>query len=132
MEYLLDTNIVIYFLKGKYGIKDKIRNVGLNNCAISEITIAELFYGAEKSDYPEDNYRLINDFIDEITIIPIYNSIQIFGKEKARLHKLGKIISDFDLLIGSTAIANDLIMVTHNIKEFKRLEYIRLEDWANV
>ena len=132
MEYLLDTNIVIYFLKGKYGIKDKIRKVGLNNCAISEITIAELFYGAEKSDYPEDNYRLINDFIDEITIIPIYNSIQIFGKEKARLHKLGKIISDFDLLIGSTAIANDLIMVTHNIKEFKRLEYIRLEDWANV
>jgi len=132
MQYLIDTNIVIYFLKGKFGIKDKIRKVGLDNCAISEITIAELFYGAEKSDYPEENIRIINEFNDEITIIPIFNSIQIFGKEKARLRKAGKIISDFDLLIGSTAIANDLIMVTHNIKEFERLNNIKLEDWANV
>jgi tRNA(fMet)-specific endonuclease VapC len=130
MDYLLDTNIVIYFLNGKFGIKDKIRKVGINKCTISEITIAELFYGAEKSDYPEDNLKIINEFIDDITIIPIFNSIQIFGKEKARLRKIGKIISDFDLLIGSTAIANDLLMVTHNTFEFERLDGIKLEDWS--
>ncbi len=130
MEYLLDTNIVIYFLKGKFGIKDKIRNVGLINCAISEITVAELYFGAEKSDFREDNYNTINEFIDEITIIPIFNSIKIFGREKARLRKIGKIISDFDLLIGSTAIANEFVMVTHNTSEFERLQDVILEDWA--
>lgn len=132
MDYLLDTNIVIYFLNGKFGIKDKIRKVGINKWAISEITIAELFYGAEKSDYPEDNLKIINEFIDDITIIPIINLIQIFGKEKARLRKIGKIISDFDLLIGSTAIANDLVMVAHNTFEFERLEGIKLEDWSRI
>ena len=130
MEYLLDTNIVIYFLKGKFGIKDKIRNVGLINCAISEITVAELYFGAEKSDFREENYNTINEFIDEITIIPIFNSIKIFGREKARLRKIGKIISDFDLLIGSTAIANEFVMVTHNTSEFERLQDVILEDWA--
>jgi len=130
MEYLIDTNIVIYFLKGKYYIKDKIRQIGLDKCTISEITLAELYYGAEKSDFPEDNIKIINDFIDDITIIPIFNSIQIFGKEKARLRKIGKIISDFDLLIGSTAIAYDLTMVTRNTSEFERLEGIDLLDWT--
>ncbi|MBA7573812.1 tRNA(fMet)-specific endonuclease VapC [subsurface metagenome] len=130
MEYLIDTNIVIYFLKGKYGIRDKIREVGLDKCAISEITLAELYYGAEKSDYPDNNIKVINDFIDDITVLPIFNSIQIFGKEKARLRKVGKIISDFDLLIGTTAIAYDLTMVTRNTSEFERLEGINLLDWT--
>ncbi len=130
MKYLLDTNTVIYFLNGKFRIKDKIKEVGLSNCAISEITVAELFYGAEKSDFPDKNIKTINNLIENITIIPAFDAIQIYGKEKARLSKIGRLISDFDLLIGSTAIANELIIVTRNTSEFERLEGIKLEDWT--
>ncbi len=130
MIYLLDTNTIIYFLNGKFSIRDKIKEAGLNNCAVSEISVAELFYGAEKSNFPDKNKKTINDFIEEITIVPMFDAIQIYGKEKARLSKAGKLISDLDLLIGSTAIANDMIMVTKNTSEFARLEGIKIEDWT--
>ena len=83
MKYLLDTNICIYLFKGKYSLDEKIKAVGLENCAISEITYAELIYGAEKSDYKERNFATIEKFTDHITILPIFNAIRIFGKEKA-------------------------------------------------
>jgi tRNA(fMet)-specific endonuclease VapC len=92
MKYLLDTNTIIYFLNGKFNIKDKIKKVGLSDCAISEITVAELFYGAEKSNFRDKNIETINNLIENITIIPAFDAIQIFGKEKARLSKIGQLI----------------------------------------
>jgi tRNA(fMet)-specific endonuclease VapC len=62
--------------------------------------------------------------------LPIFDAIQTYGKEKARLQSEGKMISDFDLLIGCTSIENDLIMVTENIKEFDRIKGIRIENWV--
>ena len=76
----------------------------MENVAISEITLAELVFGAENSNNPSKNHALINKFIDNITILPIYDSINLYGKEKARLRKKGIMISDFDLLIGSTSV----------------------------
>ncbi len=129
MKYLLDTNICIYLFKGKYDIDKKIEKIGLQNCAISEITYAELIYGAVKSEYPKKNLTVIENFTNQIVILPIFNAIRIFAKEKARLRKEGKIISDFDLLIGATAISNDMIMATRNISEFKRMDNIKIENW---
>lgn len=129
MEYLLDTNICIHFFRGKYGVIDKLNSVGLRNCAISEITLAELVYGAENSDNPEKNFGIIEKFINQLTIIPILDSVRIYGKEKSRLRKSGKMISDFDLLIGCTAIEKDLILVTENVKEFKRILNLKIENW---
>ena len=130
MKYLLDTNICIYLFKGLYSLNEKINTVGLENCAISEITYAELIYGAEKSDFPEKNFITIEKFTDQIAILPIFNAIHIFGKEKARLRSKGDIISDFDLLIGATAISNKMIMVTRNVKEFSKLKNIQIENWV--
>jgi tRNA(fMet)-specific endonuclease VapC len=130
MKFLLDSNICIHFLRGKYNIIEKLNEVGLDNCAISEITLAELVFGAEKSDNPKKNHKLIEKFIGQLSILPIFDSIQIYGKEKARLQSEGKMISDFDLLIGCTSIENDLIMVTENIKEFDRIKGIRIENWV--
>lgn len=130
MKYLLDTNICIYFLKAKYNLIDKIEKVGLNNCAVSEITLAEMVFGAENSQNPTKNLQLLKNFSEQVTILPIFDAIHLYGKEKARLRKAGKIISDFDLLIGATAITNGLIMVTRNTKEFERLEGINIEDWT--
>lgn len=102
----------------------------MNDCAISEITLAELVFGAENSPNPIRNFKIIDKFSEQIKIIPIFNGIQIYAKEKVRLRRKGEMISDFDLLIGATAIANDLIMVTENTKEFRRIAEINLENWV--
>ena len=130
MKYLLDSNICIHFLRGKYNVIEKLNEVGIDNCAISEITLAELVFGAEKSNNPKKNHKLIEKFIGQLSILPIFDAIQTYGKEKARLQSEGKMISDFDLLIGCTSIENDLIMVTENIKEFDRIKGIRIENWV--
>jgi len=130
VKYILDTNICVYLFKGKFEIDKKLINVGLENCSISEITLAELVYGAENSSNPEKHHELINSLIEDVSIIPIFDAIQTYGKQKSRLRKQGVLISDFDFLIGSTAIANDMVMVTQNTREFERLEGIKLEDWT--
>ena len=130
MKYLLDSNICIHFLRGKYNVIEKLNEVGIDNCAISEITLAELVFGAEKSNNPKKNHKLIEKFIGQLSILPIFDAIQTYGKEKARLQSEGKMISDFDLLIGCTSIENDLIMVTENIKEFERIKGIKIENWV--
>ena len=130
MKYLLDTNICIHFFRGKFNLNKKIKEVKLENCAISEITLAELIFGAENSSNPKKNYELIDIFSEQIKILPIFNSINIYAKEKVKLRKNGTMISDFDLLIGSTAISNELIMVTENVKEFERISDIKIENWV--
>jgi tRNA(fMet)-specific endonuclease VapC len=129
VKYLLDTNICIHFFRGKFNLIEKFEQVGLKNCAISEITLAELVFGAENSGYPKKNHLIINRFTSQITMLPLFDSIYMYGKEKARLRKAGVMISDFDLLIGCTATENDLIMVTENIKEFERISDIKIENW---
>jgi tRNA(fMet)-specific endonuclease VapC len=131
MNYLLDTNICIHFFRGKFNMIEKFELVGLSNCAISEITLAELVFGAENSANPKKNQEIIDKFSSQITILPIFDCISKYGKEKARLRKAGIMISDFDLLIGCTAVENDLVMVTENSIEFERINGIRIENWIN-
>jgi len=126
---LLDTDICIFYFKGRYNLEETISVVGYENCFISEITLAELLYGAECSERPDYHKAVVNTFAKEIQIIPIFPSIPSYPKEKARLRKLGTLIDDFDLLIGVTAIDNKCILVTNNSKYFKRLEGIIIEDW---
>lgn len=130
MKYLLDSNICIHFFRGKFGIIDKLNETGLDNCAISEITLAELVYGAEKSSHPLKNHIIIEQFVHQLTILPILDAIPSYGKEKVRLQNQGKMISDFDLLIGCTSVENNLIMVTENASEFERIQNIKLENWV--
>ena len=129
-KYLLDTNICIYYLKGMYDLKDKILEVDIENCYISEITLAELKFGAENSKKVEENNKVIVQFAERINIVPIFNAIDIYAKEKVRLRRLGKPIDDFDLLIGASAIANKFILVTNNVKDFRNLKNIKIENWA--
>lgn len=130
MRYLLDTSICIFFLKGKYDVNDKILQIGLNNCCISEITIGELAFGVYNSISQKDNLQEIEKFISSITVIPVSGCFYNFGEEKARLKRIGSIIADFDLLIGITAIYYGLTLVTHNTRHFSRLQNIKLEDWV--
>ncbi len=131
MEYLLDTNICIHFFRGKFNLLNKIEEIGLINCAISEITLAELVYGAANSLMPEKNYEIIEKFSLQVNVLPIYDAIYLYGKEKVRLRKSGTMISDFDLLIGCTSVKKELMMVTENVNEFNRISGIKIENWIN-
>ncbi len=130
MSFLIDTNICIYFLKGMFDLVEKFDEIGIDNLYISEITIAELKFGAAKSEHPTKNKIVIEELISKFNQIPIYKSLDIFAEEKARLQKKGNIVDDFDLLIGATALANNMILVTNNEKHFKRLKGIQLENWT--
>jgi tRNA(fMet)-specific endonuclease VapC len=129
-QYLLDTNIVIFLFRNKYDVSQKIITVGHTNCFISEITLAELKMGAEKSSNPSANHQLINRLVDLIQVIPISKVLDTFAKEKIRLEKQGTPMHDnFDLLIGVTAIENQLTLITENTNDFKCLEGIEMENW---
>jgi tRNA(fMet)-specific endonuclease VapC len=129
-KYLLDTNICIFYLKGRFDLDTKVRNVGVENCFISEITVAELKFGAENSEHVERNRSVVTNLLSVFQVIPVFGSLDVYAKEKARLRKQGDLIDDFDLLIGATAIANELIMVTNNTKHFVRMDGMILEDWT--
>ena len=130
MQYLLDTSTCVFFLRGKLNLDQTFREKGRENCYISEITVLELRFGAENSSNPKKSHQAVDIFISGLRIIPITSCIEQYAKEKTRLRQIGRPLHDeFDLLIGTTAIANNLILVTDNIKDFERLEGIRIENW---
>ena len=130
MGYLLDTSICVFFLRGRLNLDKIVKEVGLENCYISEITVAELRFGAENSNDSIKSNKAVDIFLKGLTIIPIFGSIKRYAIEKVRLRKIGKPINDeFDLLIGVTAIENQLILVTDNTKDFKLLNGIQMENW---
>lgn len=117
-------------MKGKFDLEAKFDNVATENCFISEITLAELKFGVEKSEKPEKNKKALDNFLSGVQILPIFHSLDLYAKEKARLQKAGTPIDDFDLLIGVTSITHKLTMVTNNTNHFKRIRGIKLEDWT--
>jgi tRNA(fMet)-specific endonuclease VapC len=130
-KYLLDTNIVIFLLRSKHRIHEKIAFVGLNNCFISEITLAELKVGAEKSHDPSHSHHLVDTFAETVSVLPISNVLDVFATEKIRLEKAGTPMHDhFDVLIAATAIVNQLVMVTNNVKHFTFFSNLIIEDWT--
>ncbi|MEO9887194.1 MAG: type II toxin-antitoxin system VapC family toxin [Balneola sp.] len=130
-QYLLDTNICIYFIKGLYDLKSKFQEVGPENCFISEITLAELKFGIAKSQAKKRNQQALENFLSGVQILPILPALDIYASEKAHLQKSGNVIDDFDLLIGATAVFFDLMMVTNNTNHFNRINNIKLEDWTS-
>jgi tRNA(fMet)-specific endonuclease VapC len=134
-KYLLDTNICVHFLKGEFNLQNKIDDVGFENCFISELTIAELLFGVENSaeSKREQNRQNVNNLKLSfgIRIIPINPCFELYAKEKARLRREGTPIGEFDLIIGCTAITNQMIMTTRNVKHLEKIENIILENWID-
>ena len=131
-QYLMDTNICISLLKNKYGIREKILSVDPKNCFISEITIAELYYGAAKGERKSERAKDVEFIASRFEILPIFPALALFGNLKAKLEAEGNRIDDFDILIGSTALVNNLVMVTDNIQHLGRLPNITIENWKNL
>lgn len=131
MKYLLDTNICVYWLKGNEHIEQKILSVGLDNVALSFINVSELYYGAYKSQRVDANLSLIRQLTDQLNVIESDEAIsEMFGDMKATLEKAGTIIDDADLFIAACAKVHGLVLVTNNVKHFKRVKGLKLENWV--
>lgn len=129
-QYLIDTNICIFHIKGKYALIERFKKVGRQNLFVSEISVAELKFGVENSQHVEKNRKVLKTFLSSVKILPIFQALDIYAMEKARLRKRGTPIEDFDLLIGSTGVSYELTVVTNNINHFNRIKGIELEDWT--
>jgi len=128
-QYLLDTDICIEIIKHNERVLDKVEAVGGENCFVTDITIAELFFGAAKSARPE-HFDDVDNILQSFDLKPLLPSLRLYGENKALLEDQGRMIGEFDLLIGSCAVYHDLIMVTSNLKHFDHIPHIHLEDWA--
>ena len=131
MKYLLDTNICIYLIKKQYPeILSKLLKVGFDRIGISTITLAELEYGVSNSSRTVEAQTALLEFILPFTILDFsYNAASFYGRIRKELKDKGQPISDMDMLIASVAMANELIVVTNNEKEFRRISGLKIENW---
>ena len=129
---MLDTNICIYIIKNKpRSVKERFREFEIGELCISTITVSELMYGAYKSKYTEKNLKAIESFLMPFEIVDYdYIASIKYGKIRADLEKKGQIIGNMNMQIAGHALALDLVLVTNNIREFERVEGLRLDNWV--
>lgn len=131
MNYLIDTDILIYSLKGNEVVLENFKKKRNDPKSMSVITYGELIHGAKKSKYEEKNIANVRRLAEIFPIINITPAImETFGEIKAKLEKSGKIIDDMDLLIASTALTHNLIIITNNTSHFERIEGLEIENWS--
>lgn len=129
-NYIIDSDILIYFLKGKKEVVEQLLKIPSANLYTTRINCTELLYGAYNSTKIEENLKRIVPFLENFQIIEFnQNSSEIFAKLKSKLKKDGKIIADMDLMIASITIAENYTLVTNNTKHFERIKDIQLENW---
>ena len=133
MTYLLDTNVWARYLNGRsLSIREKFRQVDLTRVFACSIVKSELAYGAFKSQNSDRTYRKQQQFLSLFVSLPFDDAAAlVFGRLNAQLEAKGEMIGIKDLQIASIAIANELILVTHNTEEFKRIQELTLEDWES-
>ena len=131
MIRLLDTNTCIYFLnKASDRITDQFKKFSPSEVRLSSITVAELFYGAEKSKAKKNNWAAVEKFVSTFEVAAFDgDSRREYAKIRALLERSGTPIGPMDLLIASISLANDFILVTNNTKEFCRIKKLKLENW---
>src|SRR5262245_59270027 len=131
LQFLLDTDTCVYWLRGRESIRERVTAVGLATLGISIITLAELRYGAACSAQPEANQRAVDAFSEGIIVIGVDASIALaFGDIKAALRVQGMLLEDSDLLIGATARTYGLTLVTNNSEHFRRIPGLSFDNWS--
>lgn len=132
MMYMLDTNICIYIIKQKpKSVIDKLKKMKNVNICISSITYSELLYGAEKSSNIAKNLLALTMFLSNIEILSYDESASIdYGIIRSKLEKQGKIIGPLDMLIAAHAKSLNITLVSNNLKEFERVDGLKLENWV--
>lgn len=130
MSYLIDTDILIYSIKGNRIVQDRFMHNENIPKAISIITYGELLYGAKKSKNVEKNLAVVYRIKELFPIITIDKAvIETFSDIKVSMQKAGNLLDDMDLLIASTAMTMNFTLVTNNEKHFSRIKGLKVENW---
>ena len=130
-KYLLDTCVCISMFRNEGRVREMLSSVGTKNCYISEITVAELYYGLAKASRKEEKTNDIIRVQKMFKVIPAFSAYKKYGEIRYSLEHVGKRVDQFDLLIGATAIHHGLTLVTSNTKHFERIEGITIENWRD-
>ena len=129
--FLLDTDTIIYIMKGNEAIKKNLQHHFSASLKISVITLMELYYGAYKSEKLASNLAKVRTIENTFEIIPAgKETAENFGLLKASLEKSGTRLDDFDLTVASCALAYNLTLVTNNLKHFSRIEGLKITNWS--
>jgi tRNA(fMet)-specific endonuclease VapC len=129
--YLLDTDTIIYSLKGHPAVQANLRDHLNDPIKVCIVTLMELYYGAHKSREMSGNLAKIRTLESSLEILPVDTGLpETFGRLKAELEKAGSPLDDFDLIIASCAIAHNLTLVTNNEKHFKRVSGLKQANWT--
>lgn len=133
MLYLIDTNVCVMYLNGRSpSIRDRILSVPTQDIAVCSVVKAELFFGAMRSNNRTATLQRQQAFLDNYESLPFNDQCAIiFAQIRAQLAAQGTPIGAYDLQIAAIAIANNLILVSHNTKEFSRIPQLQLEDWES-
>jgi len=130
IEYVLDTDTCIYWLKGEERIRRKVERAGTESLRMTIITLAELKYGAYFSKKVNENLQNIAKFLKRVKVLSLdEDAAERFGKIKAELRRSGQGIQDFDLLIASITLRHGGVLVTNNAGHFKRISGLKYENW---
>ena len=126
-KYLLDTSTCIALIKEKPSVVNHIRQVGVDDCKISNITLAELYFGAYKSGRKEhfEDVIVFSNLFEQYDV----SCLKKYGEIRWLLESKGIKIGDMDTFIAATALEEDLILVTGNIKHFDRVPGLKVENW---
>ena len=129
--YLIDTDILIYSLKGQSEVMGHLQRTATAPKALSVISYGELLYGARKSARPDENLARVRRLGEVLPVIDVSPAVmEAFGSLKARLEQDGRRLDDFDLVIAATAITIGYRLVTNNERQFARIDGLHLENWA--
>jgi len=133
MKYLLDTNTCIRHLNRRSeSIIRKLASLVPEDIAVCSVVKAELFYGARKSNQPERTLARQQLFLNRFTSLPFDDrAAEIYGSVRVQLEARGTPIGPNDLMIAAIAVANGLILVTNNVREFSRVDGLQLDDWED-
>ncbi len=131
MTYLLDTNTVIGILRGKKpALLFRIATTPRASLRTCSVVKAELFFGSLRSSKPRENRRAQESFLEGLTSHDFDDAaVEHYSRIRAAMESTGEPIGAMDYLIASIALAHDLVLVTHNTREFSRVPNLRHEDW---
>ena len=132
LMYLLDTNIISYWMRGDATVTGRIKERAPSDLSLSAITLAEIWYGIEKSPVKKKERRSKIEKISSLLNVYPFDAAAAasYAVIRAQLERKGVIISERDIQIAAIAVANRLTVVTHNMSEFSRVEKLTVEDWA--
>ena len=131
MRYLFDTSTCIHALKRQPAVIDRIKTLSPDDIAVSSVTLAELWFGARKSQRPESNRRSIDAFLRPFEVLSFdHRAAEEYAGLRLALERIGRPIGERDLLIASIGAARGLTVVTHNISEFRRVPGLSVENWS--